>query len=182
MCRYLLPSTGKSTKKKTQVVKKTVNPHYDHTFVYKDMCLEQLKGMCLELTVWDREPMSSNDFLGGVRLSSGAGKCLDMSTIHVFFYMIPLAFRLSHIIPLQYYVQEESHYLKNILSDHVLNLVCLCSATEGGEAGVGGWLAWRGSVFVAENDAVPRFMGRGQSTPAFLHGQTKVKTLAICQD
>ncbi|XP_058253616.1 synaptotagmin-like protein 4 [Hemibagrus wyckioides] len=69
---YLLPSTGKSTKKKTQVVKKTVNPHYDHTFVYKDVCLEQLKGMCLELTVWDREAMSSNDFLGGVRLSSGA--------------------------------------------------------------------------------------------------------------
>ncbi|KAK3536085.1 hypothetical protein QTP70_026939 [Hemibagrus guttatus] len=69
---YLLPSTGKSTKKKTQVVKKTVNPHYDHTFVYKDVCLEQLKGMCLELTVWDREAMSSNDFLGGVRLSSVA--------------------------------------------------------------------------------------------------------------
>ncbi|XP_047657993.1 synaptotagmin-like protein 4 isoform X1 [Tachysurus fulvidraco] len=69
---YLLPSAGKSTKRKTQVVKKTVNPHYDHTFVYKDVCLEQLKGMCLELTVWDREAMSSNDFLGGVRLSSGA--------------------------------------------------------------------------------------------------------------
>ncbi|KAI5105076.1 synaptotagmin-like protein 4 isoform X1 [Silurus meridionalis] len=69
---YLLPSTAKSTKKKTQVVKKTVNPHYDHTFIYKDVCLEQLKGMCLELTVWDREALSSNDFLGGVRLSSGA--------------------------------------------------------------------------------------------------------------
>lgn len=69
---YLLPSTGKSSKKKTQVVKKTVNPHYDHTFIYKDVCLEYLKGMCLELTVWDREAMSSNDFLGGVRLSSGA--------------------------------------------------------------------------------------------------------------
>uniref|UniRef100_A0A3B4E744 Synaptotagmin-like protein 4 n=1 Tax=Pygocentrus nattereri TaxID=42514 RepID=A0A3B4E744_PYGNA len=69
---YLLPSKGKSNKKKTQVVKKTVNPHYDHTFVYKELSLEQLKGMCLELTVWDREAMSSNDFLGGVRLSSGA--------------------------------------------------------------------------------------------------------------
>ncbi|XP_036424854.1 synaptotagmin-like protein 4 isoform X2 [Colossoma macropomum] len=69
---YLLPSKGKSNKKKTQVVKKTVNPHCDHTFVYKELSLEQLKGMCLELTVWDREAMSSNDFLGGVRLSSGA--------------------------------------------------------------------------------------------------------------
>uniref|UniRef100_A0AAR2JF80 Synaptotagmin-like protein 4 n=1 Tax=Pygocentrus nattereri TaxID=42514 RepID=A0AAR2JF80_PYGNA len=71
---YLLPSKGKSNKKKTQVVKKTVNPHYDHTFVYKELSLEQLKGMCLELTVWDREAMSSNDFLGGVRLSSGENK------------------------------------------------------------------------------------------------------------
>ncbi|XP_035388183.1 synaptotagmin-like protein 4 isoform X2 [Electrophorus electricus] len=69
---YLLSSKGKSTKKKTQVVKKTLNPHYNHTFVHKELSLEQLKGMCLELTIWDQEAMSSNDFLGGVRLSSGA--------------------------------------------------------------------------------------------------------------
>ncbi|XP_066506042.1 synaptotagmin-like protein 4 isoform X2 [Hoplias malabaricus] len=69
---YLLPSKGKSNKKKTQVVKKTVNPQYEHTFIYKGLSLEELKGMCLELTVWDREALSSNDFLGGVRLSSGA--------------------------------------------------------------------------------------------------------------
>lgn len=90
LCRYLLPSTGKSTKKKTQVVKKTVNPHYDHTFVYKDVCLEQLKGMCLELTVWDREAMSSNDFLGGVRLSSGAGVCLATYTQHMRWHIFPI--------------------------------------------------------------------------------------------
>ncbi|XP_029020911.1 synaptotagmin-like protein 4 [Betta splendens] len=67
---YLFP---KSTKQKTPVVKKNLNPHYDHTFVYKDLSQEQLKEMCLELTVWDREAMSSNEFLGGVRLSCGAG-------------------------------------------------------------------------------------------------------------
>ncbi|XP_066571154.1 synaptotagmin-like protein 4 [Amia ocellicauda] len=70
---YLLPSRTKLTKRKTQVVKKTLNPHYDHTFVYKDLSLEDLKNMCLELTVWDREAMSSNDFLGGIRLSTGTG-------------------------------------------------------------------------------------------------------------
>ncbi|KAJ8255134.1 hypothetical protein GJAV_G00201300 [Gymnothorax javanicus] len=70
---YLLPCKTKATKRKTPVVKKTLNPHYDHTFVYRDVRLEELKSMCLELTVWDREVMSSNDFLGGVRLSSGAG-------------------------------------------------------------------------------------------------------------
>ncbi|XP_065128518.1 synaptotagmin-like protein 4 [Paramisgurnus dabryanus] len=70
---YLLPSKNKNTsKRKTQVVKKTSNPHYDQIFVYKDLSLEQLKDMCLELTIWDRETMSSNDFLGGVRLSLGA--------------------------------------------------------------------------------------------------------------
>ncbi|TMS17772.1 Synaptotagmin-like protein 4 [Larimichthys crocea] len=70
---YLFPITAKTTKKKTPVVKKNLNPHYDHTFVYKQLALEQLKGMCLELTVWDKEAMSSNEFLGGVRLSSGEG-------------------------------------------------------------------------------------------------------------
>lgn len=61
-------------KRKTPVVKKNLTPHYDHTFVYKELALEQLKVMCLELTAWDREAMLSNEFLGGVRLSSGRGK------------------------------------------------------------------------------------------------------------
>lgn len=69
----LFPTKEKTSKRKTPVVKKNLNPHYDHTFVYKELALEQLKGMCLELTVWDREAMSSNEFLGGVRLSSGKG-------------------------------------------------------------------------------------------------------------
>ncbi|XP_035857565.1 synaptotagmin-like protein 4 isoform X4 [Sander lucioperca] len=70
---YLFPTKTKTTKRKTPVVKKNLNPHYDHTFVYKELALEQLEEMCLELTVWDREAMLSNEFLGGVRLSSGEG-------------------------------------------------------------------------------------------------------------
>lgn len=70
----MFPARSKSTKKKTPVVKKNLNPHYGHTFVYKELLLEQLETMCLELTVWDREAMLSNEFLGGVRLSSGKGK------------------------------------------------------------------------------------------------------------
>ncbi|XP_051926927.1 synaptotagmin-like protein 4 isoform X7 [Hippocampus zosterae] len=70
---YLFPSKSKTTKRKTPVVKKNLNPHYGHTFVYKELMLEQLRTMCLELTVWDREPMLSNEFLGGVRLSFGEG-------------------------------------------------------------------------------------------------------------
>ncbi|XP_038145487.1 synaptotagmin-like protein 4 isoform X2 [Cyprinodon tularosa] len=70
---YLFPAKAKNLKRKTAIVKKNLNPQYNHTFVYKDLSLEQLRGMCLELTVWDREAMLSNEFLGGVRLSSGKG-------------------------------------------------------------------------------------------------------------
>ncbi|XP_048653284.1 synaptotagmin-like protein 4 [Marmota marmota marmota] len=70
---YLLPTRNKASKRKTPVMKKTLNPHYNHTFVYNGVRLEDLQHMCLELTVWDREPLASNDFLGGVRLGVGTG-------------------------------------------------------------------------------------------------------------
>ncbi|XP_018419684.1 PREDICTED: synaptotagmin-like protein 4 [Nanorana parkeri] len=70
---YLLPIKSRNTKRKTPVVKKTLNPHYNHTFVYNGVKPDDLQNTCLELTVWDREPLSSNDFLGGVRLGAGTG-------------------------------------------------------------------------------------------------------------
>ncbi|RVE67466.1 hypothetical protein OJAV_G00103160 [Oryzias javanicus] len=70
---HLFPSKAKTTKMKTPVVKKNLNPHYDTTFLYKELTLEQLKEMCLELTVWDKEAVLNNELLGGVRLSSGNG-------------------------------------------------------------------------------------------------------------
>ncbi|XP_062820153.1 synaptotagmin-like protein 4 isoform X2 [Anolis carolinensis] len=70
---YLLPLRNKATKRKTPVVKKSLNPHYNHTLVYNNISPEELAHICLELTVWDREPLSSNDFLGGVRLGVGNG-------------------------------------------------------------------------------------------------------------
>ncbi|XP_027682198.2 synaptotagmin-like protein 4 isoform X2 [Chelonia mydas] len=74
---YLLPLRNKATKRKTPVMKKTLNPHYNHTFVYNGISPEDLQHICLELTVWDREPLSSNDFLGGVRLGIGNGMSKD---------------------------------------------------------------------------------------------------------
>lgn len=74
---YLLPLRNKATKRKTPVMKKTLNPHYNHTFVYNGVSPEDLQHICLELTVWDREPLSSNDFLGGVRLGVGNGMSKD---------------------------------------------------------------------------------------------------------
>ncbi|XP_026127798.1 synaptotagmin-like protein 5 isoform X1 [Carassius auratus] len=70
---YLLPDDKKSTKHKTAVVKRTVNPRWNHTFTYCGLQDSDLDSVCLELTVWDREPFASNVFLGGVRLGAGTG-------------------------------------------------------------------------------------------------------------
>ncbi|XP_028848192.1 synaptotagmin-like protein 5 isoform X2 [Denticeps clupeoides] len=70
---YLLPDDKKSTKHKTEVVKGTVNPRWNHTFTYCGLQASDLNNVCLELTIWDREPLASNVFLGGVRLGAGTG-------------------------------------------------------------------------------------------------------------
>lgn len=71
---YLLPDSNKSTKHKTEVVRGTVNPHWNHTFTYCGLQPGDLNNVCLELTVWDKEALASNVFLGGVRLGAGTGK------------------------------------------------------------------------------------------------------------
>ncbi|XP_051938334.1 synaptotagmin-like protein 5 isoform X3 [Hippocampus zosterae] len=70
---YLLPDSQKSTKHKTAVERRTVNPHWNHTFTYCGLQPGDLNNVCLELTVWDKEALASNVFLGGVRLGAGTG-------------------------------------------------------------------------------------------------------------
>ncbi|KAJ1118925.1 hypothetical protein NDU88_007112 [Pleurodeles waltl] len=70
---YLLPNNNKASKHKTPVVKKSVNPQWNHTFIYSSLQQSDLLNVCLELTVWDKESLSSNIFLGGLRLSMGTG-------------------------------------------------------------------------------------------------------------
>ncbi|KAI4896201.1 hypothetical protein NFI96_026427, partial [Prochilodus magdalenae] len=70
---YLLPDDKKSTKHKTSVVRRSVNPRWNHTFTYCGLQHSDLDSVCLELTVWDKEPLASNIFLGGVRLGAGTG-------------------------------------------------------------------------------------------------------------
>ncbi|XP_003495406.1 synaptotagmin-like protein 5 isoform X1 [Cricetulus griseus] len=70
---YLLPDDNKATKHKTVVVKKSVNPQWNHTFIFSGLYPQDIKNVCLELTIWDKEAFSSNIFLGGVRLNSGSG-------------------------------------------------------------------------------------------------------------
>ncbi|NXO91899.1 SYTL5 protein, partial [Certhia brachydactyla] len=70
---YLLPDDSKATKHKTPIVKKSVNPQWNHTFSFSGLNSRDIRNVCLELTVWDKESLSSNIFLGGVRLSTGNG-------------------------------------------------------------------------------------------------------------
>ncbi|XP_073918323.1 synaptotagmin-like protein 5 isoform X2 [Castor canadensis] len=70
---YLLPDDNKATKHKTMVIKKSVNPQWNHTFMFSGLYPQDIKNVCLELTIWDKEAFSSNIFLGGVRLNSGSG-------------------------------------------------------------------------------------------------------------
>jgi synaptotagmin-like protein len=70
---YLLPDKGRSSKQKTPVAKRTVNPVWNYTFIYDDVTLQELAERCLELTVWDHDRLASNEFLGGVRFSLGTG-------------------------------------------------------------------------------------------------------------
>ena len=70
---YLLPDKSKKTKQKTQVVKKNLNPVWNYSYVYDDVTQEDLRDRVLELTVWDHDRGTSNDFLGGARLGLGSG-------------------------------------------------------------------------------------------------------------
>ncbi|KAK5920984.1 hypothetical protein CgunFtcFv8_024726 [Champsocephalus gunnari] len=71
---YLLPDSKKSTKHKTVVERRSVNPQWNHTFTYCGLQPGDLNNVCLELTVWDKEALASNVFLGGLRLGAGTGK------------------------------------------------------------------------------------------------------------
>jgi synaptotagmin-like protein len=71
---YLLPDKGRSGKQKTSVVRRSVgSPIWGHTFIYKDVSLQELAERGLELTVWDHDRIASNEFLGGVRFNLGTG-------------------------------------------------------------------------------------------------------------
>ncbi|XP_028371799.1 synaptotagmin-like protein 2 isoform X10 [Phyllostomus discolor] len=64
---YLLPDKGKMGKKKTLIVKKTLNPVYNEILRYK-IEKQTLKTQKLNLSVWHRDTFKRNSFLGEVEL------------------------------------------------------------------------------------------------------------------
>ncbi|NXM35438.1 PCLO protein, partial [Oxyruncus cristatus] len=84
---YLLPGRGEyigvifladaEYKRRTKYVQKSLNPEWNQTVIYKNISTEQLKKKTLEVTVWDYDRFSSNDFLGEVLIELSSVSQLD---------------------------------------------------------------------------------------------------------
>ena len=71
---YLLPNQTSSGKRKTKIIKNSLNPVWNEQFTYENICLEDLTaGRVLEVTVWDFDRRGSNDFIGGLRIGPPPG-------------------------------------------------------------------------------------------------------------
>jgi synaptotagmin-like protein len=62
---YLLPDEGKSSKRKTSIKKKTLNPVYNETLTYELDDTSDVPNRTILLTVWDHDKLGRNHFLGG---------------------------------------------------------------------------------------------------------------------
>ncbi|KAM6987283.1 uncharacterized protein sytl2b isoform 3-T3 [Tautogolabrus adspersus] len=69
----VLPDTSRKSRQKTRVLRRTVNPVFNHTMVYDGIRGADLGEACVELTVWDRDRLASN-LLGGLRIGPGTGR------------------------------------------------------------------------------------------------------------
>ncbi|EDL38712.1 piccolo (presynaptic cytomatrix protein), partial [Mus musculus] len=83
---YLLPGRGQvmvvqnasvEYKRRTKYVQKSLNPEWNQTVIYKSISMEQLMKKTLEVTVWDYDRFSSNDFLGEVLIDLSSTSHLD---------------------------------------------------------------------------------------------------------
>ncbi|XP_008287023.1 synaptotagmin-like protein 1 [Stegastes partitus] len=70
---FVLPDTSRKSRQKTRVLRRTVDPVFNHTMVYDGITEADLNEACVELTVWDRDRLASN-LLGGLRLGAGTGR------------------------------------------------------------------------------------------------------------
>ncbi|XP_074498432.1 uncharacterized protein sytl2b isoform X1 [Sebastes fasciatus] len=70
---FVLPDTSRKSRQKTRVLRRTVDPAFNHTMVYDGIRQADLPEACVELTVWDRDRLASN-LLGGLRLGHGTGR------------------------------------------------------------------------------------------------------------
>ncbi|RTG87294.1 synaptotagmin-like protein [Schistosoma bovis] len=69
---YMLPGKEKHSKQKTKVVRKNNNPEWNQAIIYRDIILNSLNEIGIEISVWDYDRFTSNDFLGGCRINCGS--------------------------------------------------------------------------------------------------------------
>ncbi|XP_041637291.1 protein piccolo [Cheilinus undulatus] len=83
---YLLPGRGQvmvvqnasaENKRRSKHAGKSLNPEWNQTVIYKNILLEQLRKKTLEVSVWDYDKNSSNDFLGEVLIDLSNTAQLD---------------------------------------------------------------------------------------------------------
>ncbi|KAK2883035.1 hypothetical protein Q8A73_021968 [Channa argus] len=83
---YLLPGRGQvmvvqnasaENKRRSKHAGKSLNPEWNQTVIYKNIHLEQLRKKTLEVSVWDYDKGSSNDFLGEVLIELSNTAQLD---------------------------------------------------------------------------------------------------------
>ncbi|KAF7670035.1 hypothetical protein LDENG_00074170 [Lucifuga dentata] len=83
---YLLPGRGQvmvvqnasaENKRRSKHAGKSLNPEWNQTVIYKNIHLEQLRKKTLEVSVWDYDKCSSNDFLGEVLIDLSSSTQLD---------------------------------------------------------------------------------------------------------
>ncbi|NWJ11330.1 SYTL1 protein, partial [Crypturellus undulatus] len=70
---YVLPDDSKASRQKTRVVKRSLDPLFNHTMVYDGFQAKDLAEACAEFTLWHREAFAKRP-LGGIRLSLGTGE------------------------------------------------------------------------------------------------------------
>ncbi|XP_056297098.1 synaptotagmin-like protein 1 isoform X3 [Pseudoliparis swirei] len=70
---FMLPDISRKSRQKTRVLRRTLDPAFNHTMVYDGIRQADLSEACVELIVWDQDRLASN-LLGGLRLGVGKGK------------------------------------------------------------------------------------------------------------
>uniref|UniRef100_A0A8C2WMS2 Synaptotagmin-like protein 2 n=1 Tax=Cyclopterus lumpus TaxID=8103 RepID=A0A8C2WMS2_CYCLU len=70
---FVLPDISRKSRQKTRVLRRTVDPAFNHTMVYDGIRQADLSEACVELTVWDQDRLATN-LLGGLRLGVGKGR------------------------------------------------------------------------------------------------------------
>ncbi|KAL7675626.1 hypothetical protein ACOME3_001892 [Neoechinorhynchus agilis] len=74
---YLLPGREKDNKRKTRYVPRTLNPAWNEMFVFCNIHQDELQYKTLEISVWDYDRITKNDFIGITHIQLSDSKLID---------------------------------------------------------------------------------------------------------